>query len=612
MLGPSSGNRYIFVVIILAIISGSAPFLPMPSGIGIGLAVLSLAAIIIVSIVHARSTGMAMLDDRLSRIEKARERSLAAAFINELIEASSSGKPRAVIVAELIASRLKIEKFAIFFREIDKFIPRVYSGFHPGVLNRPKVSRVRSLLEEADSSGSCLKHDAIFGHLFRNRDWEYFEAPLAYSFAWGRQGSVIVAADDEHRMLSQFIEEPGFSRTVWPFLSNYIRHDEKLRESSGRNRNLQNELAAARKDISSLNRDLNSKLLDLHSFVEISSRLYNILNEDQLFATLKDTVRERLGAEKTEILCSDGSNGFSPCSSSGSVGLDESANDNHRLTIKPDSGFCRMLSENPGPLILPVVSSGLENEPFLDNAIKEGFLVASSIRVGNRMGCVLLVSEKKDKKQYSQSDIDFLSTITNIASLSLENIRQFTTIEKLSYTDSMTGVHNYRYFYKRLIEEILRARRFGRRLALVILDIDKFKLFNDKYGHQTGDLVLKKMAGIITSTVRSIDVVSRYGGEEFCIIMPDTDDESCAKFIERLRNEIAGLRLESEMAKDDSVVTASVGGAVYPVHASGADRLIYCADMALLKAKTSGRNLAVMYRPDFTDKEESSIEGMKG
>jgi diguanylate cyclase (GGDEF)-like protein len=221
----------------------------------------------------------------------------------------------------------------------------------------------------------------------------------------------------------------------------------------------------------------------------------------------------------------------------------------------------------------------------------------------------LIDREKIDKSHYNDSNLDFLSIVSNIASLALENIRQYSTIEKLSYTDSMTGVFNYRYFYKRLNEETLRAKRFNRDLALVILDIDNFKLFNDNYGHQTGDFVLKRLAEIITRAIRSIDVVSRYGGEEFCIIMPDTNTANCEVFIERLRSEIAQFKLESDILKKDNVITVSVGGAVYPQHASTPDRIIYCADMALLKAKALGRDRAIMCRPEFINNIESSIGG---
>ena len=141
-------------------------------------------------------------------------------------------------------------------------------------------------------------------------------------------------------------------------------------------------------------------------------------------------------------------------------------------------------------------------------------------------------------------------------------------------------------------------------LALVIFDIDNFKLFNDTYGHQAGDEVLKNMAELVTSSVRAIDIVSRYGGEEFCVIMPDTGFANCLIFIERLRKRIEGHAFLSKFVEKGYNITISIGGAVYPVDAQSADRLIYCADMALLKAKADGRNQSIMFNSAMLEDEE--------
>jgi diguanylate cyclase (GGDEF)-like protein len=143
----------------------------------------------------------------------------------------------------------------------------------------------------------------------------------------------------------------------------------------------------------------------------------------------------------------------------------------------------------------------------------------------------------------------------------------------------------------------------------VILDIDNFKLFNDNYGHQTGDMVLKSTSELITRAIRSIDIVSRYGGEEFCIIMPDTSENNGRVFIDRLRNEIADFRFKSQNMQKEVSITVSVGCSVFPHHATTSDRLIYCADMALLKAKSLGRNKAIMYQSDFVENETSPRGG---
>jgi diguanylate cyclase (GGDEF)-like protein len=159
----------------------------------------------------------------------------------------------------------------------------------------------------------------------------------------------------------------------------------------------------------------------------------------------------------------------------------------------------------------------------------------------------------------------------------------------------MTRLYNYRYFYKRLNEEILRAGRFNRYLALAIFDNGHFKQFKDTYGHQAGDDILRQLGGLLLASVRTIDIVSRYGGEEFCIIMPETDEASCRSFMERVRKQIADHEFSNRYAERKHRIMLSGGGAIYPSDARRCDRLIYCADMALLDAKKAGRNCSRMY-----------------
>jgi len=604
MKNPPSGKSYFPVFFSLCLILLFVIIISKSELVTILLSIAIVASITVVGLSQIKSANLANLVARLYEKEKKHDRSIANGIIGELLAADRGGKSPGPVAAELIGSRFRLEKFAIFFREGDRLIPRVYGGIRPASLRRPIISQLQLPRSNSPVIEMIPDQERILDSLFRKREWQDFRSPLVFDYRWGRSEGMVMAADDVQGLLTTALRDSEFSRVFWPVLGSYIYQDVRLSDAFSEKRRLQNELTAARKDLSKLNKDLNQKLLDIHSFVEISGRLYTIFNEDQLFAALKEIVCSRLGAEKAEILCYDGDGKFT-CFSG-----DQS--DWSNLILESDSRFYELLAKSPKPLLLPIVGSGFEgDELFLNAAIAHGFQISSAIRVGNKMACVLLIAERSDKAHYTDSDLDFLSTITNIVSLSLENIRQYSTIEKLSYTDSMTGVYNYRYFYKRLIEEILRAKRYNRDLALVLLDIDNFKIFNDKYGHQTGDIVLKRMAGIITDTIRSIDVVSRYGGEEFCIIMPDTSAVSCRKFIERLRSDIAAFRLESEIFTDNSVITVSVGGAVFPQDATNVDRLIYCADMALLKAKASGRNRAVMYLPEFADKEESSIGGMQ-
>lgn len=177
----------------------------------------------------------------------------------------------------------------------------------------------------------------------------------------------------------------------------------------------------------------------------------------------------------------------------------------------------------------------------------------------------------------------------------VENAESFEKMEEMSFTDDLTGLANQRYFFRRLYEEINRARRYNRNLALIIFDLDELKYTNDTYGHLAGDAVLKQMGEILRRSIRAIDVVARYGGDEFCVIMPEADAKMCVKFMERLQTQIINSRFVIEGLDEPLHCTVSIGGAVYPEHADDSKKLIFAADMALLKAKESGRNRSLLY-----------------
>jgi diguanylate cyclase (GGDEF)-like protein len=172
----------------------------------------------------------------------------------------------------------------------------------------------------------------------------------------------------------------------------------------------------------------------------------------------------------------------------------------------------------------------------------------------------------------------------------MENAVSFEKVEELSFTDNLTGLSNRRYFLKRLEEEIDRAKRYQRSLGLIIFDLDELKSVNDRYGHQAGDAVIKRIGEVLKLSIRSIDVIARYGGDEFCVIMPESDRATCRKFMDRLQKKIVSSKFSFDQIKADLVFTISQGGAVYPDHGTNSEQLIFAADMALLRAKEAGRN----------------------
>jgi diguanylate cyclase (GGDEF)-like protein len=162
--------------------------------------------------------------------------------------------------------------------------------------------------------------------------------------------------------------------------------------------------------------------------------------------------------------------------------------------------------------------------------------------------------------------------------------------------DRLTGLHNYGYFAERLEEERKRADRFGSRVALMMVDVDFFKPFNDQFGHASGNLMLKKMAAILEEKVREVDIVCRYGGEEFAVILPNTEDEAM-QVAERVREAVEAFGFEGDKNEPAVKKTVSIGVAIYPNHCESDLELIDCADKALNRAKDSGRNKVVQFDP---------------
>jgi diguanylate cyclase (GGDEF)-like protein len=162
-------------------------------------------------------------------------------------------------------------------------------------------------------------------------------------------------------------------------------------------------------------------------------------------------------------------------------------------------------------------------------------------------------------------------------------------LQEMANRDGLTGLYNHRYFHEQLSQDFLRAKRYHENLSCILFDIDFFKKFNDTYGHQTGDVVLKALATVIQRATRESDLAARYGGEEFAIVLYYTDGAAAYQAAERLRTMV-----ESHEVQDNGNVlrvTISVGVATFPhekIHDS--KELIEHADQALYKAKDNGRN----------------------
>lgn len=217
----------------------------------------------------------------------------------------------------------------------------------------------------------------------------------------------------------------------------------------------------------------------------------------------------------------------------------------------------------------------------------KGIIVVPVLLRGEIVG-ELIVTDKIDNKAFTSEDEDLLLTIAFYFALALEKVQLHDEIKKLATTDGLTGLQNHRSFQERMQEEVERSGRTGRPFSLLIIDIDRFKLFNDNYGHRVGDDLLKLIAEVFLSNTRGIDMVARYGGEEFAIILTETGMHGACETAERIRREVEKTGVKNN--GESKSVTVSIGASSFPEDGRSSDEIIEAADKALYLSKRSGRN----------------------
>ena len=218
-----------------------------------------------------------------------------------------------------------------------------------------------------------------------------------------------------------------------------------------------------------------------------------------------------------------------------------------------------------------------------------GTHAAAALRSGGASFGVLLIASST-RRALSAAELDRFRVIANQASLALQNALLHEELERLSVTDRLTELYNHGYLHQRLEQELERATRFGHNLALIMLDIDDFKQFNDRFGHPAGDTVLRAVSSIIRQNLREIDLAARYGGEEFVVVLPETDTDGALAVAERIRRSAAEYQHVPVEGSEPVAQTVSLGVATYPAHAATPAGLIEAADRSMYDAKRLGKN----------------------
>lgn len=223
--------------------------------------------------------------------------------------------------------------------------------------------------------------------------------------------------------------------------------------------------------------------------------------------------------------------------------------------------------------------------------VKNTYLCIPILAQGEALG-VLHVQTTDETPSFGESELSFKTTFAEQIGLSIANIRLREALRTQSIRDPLTGLYNRRYLEEMLEREIRRAVRAEQSLGILMLDLDHFKRFNDTYGHDAGDAVLRETGWFLAKSIRAEDIVCRFGGEEFVVILPTADLEAARSRAERIRSKLRELTVLHQ-GQSVGVITVSVGVAALPTHGTSAKELVQAADAALYRAKREGRDRVI-------------------
>jgi len=254
-----------------------------------------------------------------------------------------------------------------------------------------------------------------------------------------------------------------------------------------------------------------------------------------------------------------------------------------KILIREDSGIIALTALEGMPFIINTSEAKQKAQDSFSALLDLDEFVTVPLKAKNKVIGVLLADNRFNKKPITVDAVRILTMFANQAGLAIENSRLYEQTVVLSNSDSLTGLWNHGYFQYLLEEEIKKSSLAKSYFTLFMIDIDNFKAFNDTYGHQAGDSIIREISKIFKDVSRKIDIVARYGGEEFGIILPMTKKEEALVLAERIRKAVeTSPRLKN--------ITISIGVASYPADGNVKEDLISKTDKALYEAKRSGKN----------------------
>jgi diguanylate cyclase (GGDEF)-like protein len=344
-------------------------------------------------------------------------------------------------------------------------------------------------------------------------------------------------------------------------------------------------------EVRRLERDAGKQIAKLKTLNEIGRSIAAVLDVPRILELICDLVTKNLNCDLSSVMLVEPTGDLVM---KAARGIPEEVA--RKIRIRLGQGYAGKVAQSGQSLFVsegdkrPTSDSG--ERPAADQRARYhgGSFAVVPIILERLVIGVINVTNKRAGAGLEPDDLGFLETIASYAAVAIENARLHAKAQLLAATDGLTELYNHRYFQERLAEEVERWRRYWvKGVALVMLDLDRFKRFNDMYGHRAGDAVLREAALRVKRQARKVDVCCRYGGEEFAVILPEIDKAGAVTFAERVRETMSR---EPFLVRDGihTKITVSVGIAACPEDANDPADLIEAADRALYVSKKTGRD----------------------
>jgi diguanylate cyclase (GGDEF)-like protein len=344
-----------------------------------------------------------------------------------------------------------------------------------------------------------------------------------------------------------------------------------------------------------LSRRLRETSRRLQVLGDIVSTANSILEPRRVLNVIMSQIQELIPSEAWSLLLVDQERGELTFE----MALGERSADLTSTRIKIGEGIAGWVAETGEPAVVNDVSRDPRFQGRFDELTHfqtKSILCAPLVSRGRTIGVVEIMNRATGSR-FSKKDVNLLLTLVEPAAIALENAMLFQRTQQLAVTDDLTKLYNSRYLNQFLAESIERARKDGGTLAVIFLDLDGFKSVNDSHGHLCGSRTLFEVGEIIRGVVREEDVVSRYGGDEFVVVLPETDDEGARATAERIRTAIREHVFLADWGQH-ARLSASLGVSLFPGDGTSPQELMQKADQAMYSVKETGKDAVCLARQE--------------